>query len=59
LPAENTGKSDWVVKGRVEGNYKTQPAPASHNNPANTGGGTEILPNNPNNVKLDWFHMPD
>ena len=59
LPAENTGKPDWVVKGRVEGNYKTRPAPASHNNPANTGGGTEILPDNPNNVKLYWFHMPD
>jgi RHS repeat-associated protein len=59
LPAENTGKPDWVVKGRVEGNYKTRPAPASHNNPANTGGGTEIIPDNQNNVKLDWFHMPD
>ena len=58
LPTENTGKPDWVVKGRVE-NYKTRPAPASHNNPANTGGGTEIIPDNSNNVTLDWFYMPD
>jgi hypothetical protein len=59
LPAENTGKPDWVVKGRVDGNYVIRPAPASHNNPSNKGGGTEIIPGNPNNVKLDWFHMPD
>ena len=59
LPAENTGKPDWVVKGRIEGDYSTRRAPASHNSPANTGGGTEVLPNNPNDVKLDWFHMPD
>lgn len=59
LPAENTGSPDWVVKGRIEGSYSTRPAPASHNNSANTGGGTEVLPNNPNDVKLDWFHMPD
>ncbi len=59
LPAENTGKPDWVVKRRVEGNYTTRPAPASHNNPANTGGGTEIIPGNSNDVRLEWFHMPD
>jgi hypothetical protein len=57
LPAENTGKPDWVVGGKVQGNYTTRPAPPSHNNPVNTGGATEVL--NPENVQLDWFHMPD
>jgi hypothetical protein len=59
LPAENTGKPDWIVGGRVRGPYTTRPAPESYNNPLNTGGGTEVLPNNPNNVRLEWFHMPD
>ncbi|MFH0344658.1 MAG: RHS repeat domain-containing protein [Chromatiales bacterium] len=59
LPAENTGKPDWIAKARVQGDYRTRPAPASHNNPANSGGGMEILPNNPDNVRLDWFHMSD
>ncbi|MGH8489688.1 MAG: hypothetical protein ACREXS_12690 [Gammaproteobacteria bacterium] len=59
LPAENTGKPDWIAKGRVQGDYRTRPAPASHNNPANSGGETEILPSNPDNVRLDWFHMSD
>jgi len=59
LPAENTGKPDWVVKGRVKGDVTTRPAPASHNNSANTGGGTEVLPAEPDDVTLDWFHMPD
>ena len=58
LPAENTGKPDWVVKGRVKGDATTRP-PASHNNSANTGGGTEVLPAEPDDVTLDWFHMPD
>lgn len=59
LPAENTGKPDWVIKGRVNGPYSTRPAPGSHNNPANTGGGREIIPDDPSGVRLDWFHMPD
>jgi RHS repeat-associated protein len=60
LPAENTAKPDWIVGGRIQnGQLTTRPAPASHNNPFNTGGATEVLPNNPNNVQLDWFHMPD
>ncbi len=59
LPAENTGKPDWVVGGRTQGPYTTRPAPPSHNNPLNTGGATEVLPQNPNDVRLDWFHMPD
>jgi len=59
LPAENTGKPDWIAKGRIQGDYRTRPAPASHNNPANSGGGMEILPSNPDNVRLDWFHMTD
>ncbi|MGH8508459.1 MAG: RHS repeat domain-containing protein [Gammaproteobacteria bacterium] len=59
LPAENTGKPDWIAKGRVQGDYTTRSAPASHNNPANSGGGNEILPSNPDNVRLNWFHMPD
>lgn len=58
LPAENTGKPDWVVGGRMQGPYKTRPAPPSHNNPFNTGGGNEVLPQNPNDVIIDWFHMP-
>jgi hypothetical protein len=59
LPAENSGKPDWVVKGRIVGEYGQGPAPASNNNPANTGGATEIRPNNPDDVQLEWFHMPD
>ena len=37
---------------------RMRPAPASYNNPLNTGGAMEILPQNPNNVQLLWFHMP-
>lgn len=59
LPAENTGTPDWVVGGRTQGPYTTRPAPPSHNNPRNAGGGTEILPRNPNDIQIDWFHMPD
>lgn len=59
LPAENTGNPDWVVGGRTQGTYTTRQAPASHNNPVNTGGATEVLPQNPSSVTLDWFHMPD
>ena len=33
LPGENLGKPDWIVGGRVRGDYTTRPAPASHNNP--------------------------
>jgi hypothetical protein len=36
LPAENTGKLNLIVKGRVKGDFTTRPPPASHNNPANT-----------------------
>jgi RHS repeat-associated protein len=59
LPAENTGKPDWIVKGQVDGKYSMRPAPASHNQPSNTGGGIEILPDNANAVRLKWFHMPN
>ena len=59
LPKENTGKPDWVVKGHITEKYTTRPAPASHNNPVNKGGGIEIKLDEPNKVKLDWFHMPD
>jgi RHS repeat-associated protein len=59
LPAENTGKPDWIIGGRIKGSYTTRPAPPSHNNPLNVGEGTEIIPNNPNDVMLDFFHMPD
>jgi hypothetical protein len=59
LPAENTGKPDWIVGGRTQGPFTTRPAPGSHNNPLNTGGATEVLPQNPNDVRLGWFHMPD
>ncbi len=59
LPAENTGNPDWIVGGRIQGPYTTRPAPPSHNNPGNTGGAPEVLPQNPNDVSLDWFHMPD
>ncbi|MBM3610443.1 MAG: RHS repeat-associated core domain-containing protein [Alphaproteobacteria bacterium] len=58
LPEENTGNPDWIVGGRIQGGYTTRQAPPSHNNPVNTGGGKEILPNNPNDVFLDFFHMP-
>ena len=59
LPAENTGRPDWVVSGRVQGPYTLRPAPPSYNNPLNRGGATELVPRNPNSVRLDWFHMPD
>ena len=59
LPAENSGKPDWVAKGRVEGEYSSGPAKPSRNAPQNTGGATEIRPKDPEQVQLDWFHMPD
>jgi RHS repeat-associated protein len=59
LPAENSATPDWVVGGRVQGEYATRPAPASHNCPGNSGGAVEILPSSPSRVRLDWFHMPD
>ena len=58
LPLENTGKPDWVIKGKYEKSYKSRFAPESYNNPANKGGGTEILPDESDNVILEWFHMP-
>jgi len=58
LPAENI-KPHWVTGGKTTGSYTTRPAPPSHNSPINTGGGPEILPKNPNSVRLDWFHMLD
>ena len=59
LPSENTGTPDWVVGAKVEDDYTTRPAPASHNNPANVGNAIEVLPQNPDTVVLDWFYMPD
>jgi len=59
LPAENSGNPDWVVSGQMKGPYTTRSAPPSHNNPANTGGATEVVPKNPDDVALDWFYMPD
>ncbi|MBP7216463.1 MAG: RHS repeat-associated core domain-containing protein, partial [Candidatus Omnitrophica bacterium] len=56
LPAENSGNPDWIAGGKVVGEYGLRPAPASHNNPANPGGRTEV---NSNDVQLDWFHMRD
>jgi RHS repeat-associated protein len=58
LPACNA-QPDWVVKGRIDGPYSTQPAGPSWDNPANTGGATEVVPKNPDSVRLEWFHMPD
>jgi hypothetical protein len=58
LPFENTGNPDWVIKGQLRGEYGLGPAPASYNYPANIGGAIEIRPYNPNDVKLDYFHMP-
>jgi len=59
LPAENTAPSNWVVKGRAEGEFTTRRAPPSHNYPANTGGRIKLLPANRGDVRLEWFHMPD
>ena len=59
LPAENSGPPDWIVKGTIKGSYSSGPAPASHNAPSNTGGAIEIRTENTDNVRLDWFHMPD
>lgn len=58
LPAENA-TPDWVVGGRMRGPYEVRPAPASHNNPLNTGGAPEYVPRNPEDVILEFFHMPD
>jgi len=51
LPYENTGKPDWIVKGNIDMNYQMRPAPASHNNPTNKGGGIKIIPDNPNKIE--------
>jgi RHS repeat-associated protein len=59
LPAGNSAEPDWVIKGRLEGPSTSRAAPASHDNPLNTGGGGEILPQDPSRVRLEWFHMPD
>lgn len=58
LPAENA-RPDWVVGGRIRGDYQVRPAPPSHNNPLNTGGAPEYIPRNPDDVILEFFHMPD
>lgn len=49
-------KADYIIGGKqVPGTpYITRPAPGLGNN---VGGGLEIV-NNPNTVKLDFFHMP-
>ncbi|MGB8451565.1 MAG: hypothetical protein WCD89_04465 [Anaerocolumna sp.] len=49
-------KADYIIGGKqVPGTpYITRPAPGLGNN---LGGGLEIV-NNPNTVKLDFFHMP-
>lgn len=56
---ENSCKPDWVVKGRIAGEYGQGTAPQSYNNPSNTGGAIEIRPNNPEDVQLEWFYMLD
>jgi RHS repeat-associated protein len=58
LPSENA-TPDWVVGGRLRGDFRVQPAPASHNNSLNTGGAPEYLPTDPDDVTLEFFHMPD
>jgi len=59
LPAQNSGKPDWVTTGRIRGEYGVQSAPASYNNPSNTGGADQIIPSNADDVLLDSFYMPD
>jgi len=59
LPAANSGKPDWVAKGKVVGPYKTRPAGPSFDNPENKGGATEVFIEDPASVVLEWFHMPD
>jgi len=56
LPAENSGNPDWIAGGRTMGGYKIGVASSSYNNPVNIGGANEIATNE---VRLDWFHMPD
>lgn len=58
LPSGNSGSPDWVISGQLQGPYSTNPAPASPDNPSNTGGGTEVRPTNPDQVIINWFHMP-
>lgn len=46
---------DFIVGGKLQNsNFITRPAPPV---PPNSGGGTEIV-TPPNNVRLDFFHMP-
>jgi len=59
LPLENSGKPDWIIRARVNGQYTIGPAPPSYNNPKNIGGKLEIRPVNPDDSLLDWFHMTD
>jgi hypothetical protein len=59
LPAENSGRPDWVIRGNTGGgNYRSGPAPGSYNRPENIGGARQVVPADPNDVNLDWFHMP-
>lgn len=58
LPKENTGRPDWIIKGKHRGFYSYQRSPPGYNNPLNDGGATEILPPNSEDVILEWFHMP-
>lgn len=59
LPAENSGKPDWVVKGCAPISSPQGPAPPGYNAPYNIGGAIEVRPMNPDAVMLEWLHMPD
>jgi RHS repeat-associated protein len=56
LPANNSGKPDWIVGGTTKGPYTVQKAPGSYDNPVNKGGGDEFIPSD---IHVNWFHMPD
>ncbi len=59
LPKENSSDPDWIATGEITGGFTIRDAPPSYNNQANTGGGKEIVPNNPDeDVRLDSFTMP-
>jgi RHS repeat-associated protein len=59
LPQGNSGSPDWVISGNLQGPYSTNPAPPSIDNPMNTGGAIEVQPADPNQVTINWFHMPE
>ena len=56
-PGNSTPIPDWVVGGRLRpgANFRVEPAPGI---PPNPGGKLQVTVPNPNDVRLNYFHMP-